>query len=501
VPLQTSIPRRWRTILVRGGGPILAFAVLVGWAFASPVGSSPDDDFHLASIWCAEGTRADVCGEATSDGARPIDTDVVVTSVCHAYKPETSGACQGSAMTDVGGPTTNVTRGNFAEDLYPPLYYAAAGTLASDHIARSVVAIRIANAALLVCLVTALYWLLPARRRNLALVPIAVTSVPLGLFIVPSTNPSSWAVISAATLWLAIVGYFETEGARAWALGALGVIATLIGAGARSDTAAYAALSIVVATGLVAERTRGFLLRAVLPAVLVVVAALFYLSGSQHGAISTGLLDHTGEAPVGIGENITQTLSRLVHFPSLVLGVFGEWPLGWFDTPLPSIVWMLAVIPALVAVVIGLIRSGRREWLGVVLVSLVMIGGPLVVLAKTRAPVGQYVQPRYILPLVIVIVGLALFRLSTRRFVVPVPVAWTAALALAVSHAIALHATIRRYVTGTDVAGVNLDAGREWWWGGAVGPMAVWILTSIVASLGLAALAAHVSRNAVDEGR
>ena len=31
--------------------PLLAVLTLTAWAFASPVGASPDDDFHLASTY------------------------------------------------------------------------------------------------------------------------------------------------------------------------------------------------------------------------------------------------------------------------------------------------------------------------------------------------------------------------------------------------------------------------------------------------------------------
>ena len=38
--------------------PLLAILALACWALASPVGSSPDDNFHLASIWCAGGNES-----------------------------------------------------------------------------------------------------------------------------------------------------------------------------------------------------------------------------------------------------------------------------------------------------------------------------------------------------------------------------------------------------------------------------------------------------------
>ena len=42
---------------------ILAAALILGlsWSLASAPASSPDDDFHLASIWCAWGAEASDC--------------------------------------------------------------------------------------------------------------------------------------------------------------------------------------------------------------------------------------------------------------------------------------------------------------------------------------------------------------------------------------------------------------------------------------------------------
>jgi hypothetical protein len=39
--------------------------------------------------------------------------------------------------------------------------------------------------------------------------------------------------------------------------------------------------------------------------------------------------------------------------------------------------------------------------------------------------------------------------------------------------------TLRRYLTGVDGAGWNLDSGVEWWWTMAITPMAVWTIGSL----------------------
>ena len=38
--------------------PLLLLATLAAWALASPVGASPDEDYHLVSGWCATGDAA-----------------------------------------------------------------------------------------------------------------------------------------------------------------------------------------------------------------------------------------------------------------------------------------------------------------------------------------------------------------------------------------------------------------------------------------------------------
>jgi hypothetical protein len=114
-----------------------------------------------------------------------------------------------------------------------------------------------------------------------------------------------------------------------------------------------------------------------------------------------------------------------------------------------------------------------------------MFAYPLYILGRTSLTVGQGVQPRYLLPLVVVLAALVLLagdgRLTRTQ-------AWSVAGALTVAHAVALHVQVRRYVTGLDVSDVDLSQGSEWWWGWSLGPTTVWL----VASAAFAVLAALV---------
>ena len=143
-------------------------------------------------------------------------------------------------------------RGNFAS-LYPPVFYWMTSIFVSQDLELSTLLVRWFNALLFVGMLTITFLLLPVKRRSALLASATLAIVPLGMFIIPSTNPSSWAILSAATLWIIMLGYFESRGPRKWGLAASAVVATVIGAGARADAAIYAAVSIGVA-GVLAFR-------------------------------------------------------------------------------------------------------------------------------------------------------------------------------------------------------------------------------------------------------
>ncbi len=463
---------------------LFALVALLSWGLASPVGSSPDDDFHLASIWCAGGDREGLCELVDGDKGE-VSEELVVGSVCFAYDPEKSAGCQGDRLGDDDG-TVATGRGNFL-GLYPPLFYLTMNLFASPDIETSVLVMRSVNAVLFIGVLGALFALLPAHRRGTLVASVVVTVVPLGMFIIPSTNPSSWAVLSAAALFLSLLGYVESRGRRRVALGIVAVIATVVGAGARADAALYAVIAIVAVGVLVIRRDRALLVTAILPAVLTLVAVGFYLTASQAEAISTGL-----ESPEsGRRDALTLALVNLVGVPDLWAGVFGTWGLGWLDTAMPAAVWVAGLLVFGVTVFLGLGLGVRRKGLATAWVFAMLVIAPILVLVRTGATVGAYVQPRYILPLMILLALVVLLRTRDDDRTLSRPQAALIVVALAAANSFALHTNIRRYVTGSDVVGVDLDSGREWWWAIPMTPMAVWVVGSVAFASALVVLARY----------
>jgi hypothetical protein len=217
-----------------------------------------------------------------------VPRDLSIDSVCFAFKAGQSGECQGADFGTTPDETIVTTRGNF-ESLYPPVFYGVASVFAGPDVSTTVILVRIANAALFVGLATATFLLLPRSRRIALLGGLLVATVPLGMFLLSSTNPSSWAITSAAVLWISVLGFYETRGRRRIGLAVVATIATVVGAGARADAAAYAVLALAGAAFLVAGRARHFLWLTILPLALAILSIGFYVSSSQSAAASTGL--------------------------------------------------------------------------------------------------------------------------------------------------------------------------------------------------------------------
>jgi hypothetical protein len=345
--VQSSIRRRRLLLLL---APLFAFVALASWAIASPVGASPDDDYHLNSIWCGQGERAGLCESASAPETEKVP-GALEQSRCYSFLSDQSASCQGAGFSGADNPLVASQRGNF-DGNYPPVFYATMSVFASDNISLSVIAMRLFNAFLFVALMTAACFALPRRLRVPLVWGTAICVTPLALFLVPSTNPSSWAILSGSLVWVSLVGYFESSGWRRITLGALSAVGVLIGAGARADSAIYAGLAIVVAIVLTMRFSKIYLLRAILPVALLVLSVAMYFSTNQAGAAMTGLVN--GNPIEGTPESI---FSRIfLNVPTLWSGILGSGDLGWLDTPLPSVVGFLVL-----GVFGGLVFRGLRH--------------------------------------------------------------------------------------------------------------------------------------------
>ncbi|MGV8970453.1 MAG: DUF2142 domain-containing protein [Microbacteriaceae bacterium] len=484
--------RRFRWIFL---APLFAFLALASWSFASPIGAGPDDDYHLVSIWCANG-GSDQCEPGSSEANRMMPS-AFVKIACYAQYAERSGACQDALWETWDGDRVEISRGNFGGE-YPPVYYSVMRVFAGFDLQTSALVMRLFNAALFVGLATALSVVLPATRRPTLLWGWLITLVPLGVFLVGSNNPSGWAITGVGTAFLALLGWFETEGRRRWVLGALYLLGVLMASGARGDAAVYAIGATVTVMILKAVATKAWWLHALLPLAGLLLAFVFYAAAGQSGVSTVGFTGGGGATiPVpGDATGVEASLSgfalaayNLLMLPFLWTGVWGSWPLGWFDTQLPAIVPWAATAAFIVVAFAGLGRLNWRKAIATGGVLLVLIALPVYVLTVGGDKVGANLQPRYLLPLIVLFAFLLMTDPARGAYRFTRVQTFTIFGALAVANLVSLQLNIRRYTTGADQQGFNLDAGAEWWWAGfPVGPTAVWAIGALAFAALLAVL-------------
>jgi len=459
-------------------GALSILFALMAWALASPVGSSPDEDFHLTSTWCGHGLRTGVCESGDESTSRKVSLSLL-QAPCYAFKPDVSASCQGSGFASAQGELVSTNRGNFKGD-YPPVFYFFTSLFVGNDISFSVVMMRFADAALFVLMMAATYAASAPGLRRPLLLGFAVTAVPLGMFIVPSINPSSWAVLSAATLAVCVLGYMTADDRpRRLVLGVLAAVSLLIGAGARADAAMYGAIAIGAALILSVRGWRKYLRRGIYPVVLAVIATFAYFSAGQSSAVG-------GSSPQPF--SLWRVVRILVDVPDLWAGAVGRWGLGWIDTSMPALVWVAAFGILAATIYSALWGADLRRGLAVGAVGLALWVVPGYIQYLAGADVGTGVQPRYILPLLTLLAVIALARVDGMAFRLGVGQRWIMVGALSAANAVALYYNMRRYLTGTDVHSLNLDALREWWWGMPLPPEAVWIGGTLAFGLGLVLL-------------
>lgn len=447
-------------------GAVATFVALLAWSVASPPVSSPDEDYHLGSIWCPPPAEASGCRLGTKDGKPAVYVpEEMAARPCYVGKTSASAECTNRLSDD-----TFVLSTRFDQGDYPGPYYHAMHVFAGPDVDRAVLTIRVVNAAIGVLFIGAALALAPRAYRRAATYALAVGVVPLGMFLMASVNPSAWSFIGLTTCWIALnsLAGVRAPGARV-ANGLLAVAGAALAAVARADTAPFIVI-IVAAVGLLHLTARPRWDWLVAAAGALAVGAWSFLTSAQ----SSGVAPTEPGGPVRppgwvLGYNLTENL----QVAGGVLGVPPWGALGWMEVTMPTGVYVPLVLLAG-----GLLAVGPRhlDWrkAGALLgVAVGLTALPFYMLQRNLDIAG--IQPRYFMSLVPLLLALSLLLPRGRgahRLTLPqAGVLW---LCLNAAHTIALLTVFRRFTTGTS-GSYRLGTAVTWWWDAGPGPMQWWV--------------------------
>ena len=489
--------RSWRGRLTAVVAVVLLMVSFGSWAFSSAVGSAPDDDYHLSSIWCSS-FAGDTCEVDPGGEGVYIPESLREGIYCYYHNPTQSAGCQPFMDGTDPRPDVPFAHNNPSRNLYPDGYYNFSNLLKTDSIEATALAVRLVNLGIFLGMTISLFFLLPHRLRTTWVWMWVIGLVPMGMFIIPSSNPSSWGITAVASGWIALLGYLESRGPRAWALGALFILAGVLALNARIDAVLYLGLASVVAVWLSPTRGRELLMK-IWPGFIVIALVVIQLIvnpanlervvqgiGQRSDTISDPL-PWTTSPEVADGSAFDWALlwNNLWSIPGLWLGIFGGYPwgsLGWLDTALPQVVLVGTMTVALGVTFLAVRSADKKKIVGLI----VMLGAiwvmPLYLLQLGGFLAGEEVQPRYLLPLMMVLLGTVVLTNDGSPIVSDRGRLWFILAALTIANAISLHTNIRRYTTGITIQGFNLDSPREWWWPffpEFFGPTLLWAIGSL----------------------
>ncbi len=389
--------KRWhifefRKMIVGGFALFVMFAT---WAISSPVGSSPDDDYHLPSIWCANGPQKDVC--SLNGDVYTTPGGVANASICYAFDPYKTAECTRQALE---GDATSQNYINNNNKWYPELYYKTMNLMVSEDVLSSILRIRLLNSALFVLF---LFWFLSLRNNTKTVSAMKLTSVllfmPLGMFIIPSTNPSSWSFIFGFFYVFGLYSLFNSSG-QDTSVKIFVATTGILFLGARADSGGYL-IAITVSVSLaLRQKWSGVALSKWLIPITLIIGGFYNLAVYMGAKVIGNGLTEASDLDTPYRDPVFLFLTNLVRLPELFMGNFGTRGLGWLDTVPPLIVPITVFGLILTSIVKS---SGFSLNQGTSLAVFTLLFFPLYVLQKGSNIVGEHVQPRYLLPLMVLV--------------------------------------------------------------------------------------------------
>jgi hypothetical protein len=434
---QTKLKHKIKPAIIYSS---LSFLILFGWAIGSPPGSSPDEDLHLSSAWCHAKYQEGNC--------ETIPKRLVEVGKCYFFDSQTTSVCEESIAQIEVAPERI-----YGDKRY---YHFLSNFISLSSVDRSTIQLRVVNSILSSI---AIFLIIVLTTRSIYL-PILISwltvNIPLGFFILSSVNPSSWLYIFAFLFLPFVYKLFQQkESSTLVSSKILILIATLILAlEGRSDTLLFASIFAVSLLPVIFNLT----MKNEKYKTFVNIFTLVMAGPLAIAVWNRSNLVNFREFKIGEWEILTS-------LPSIVTGVFGGWGLGSLETTMPPITYIGSFVTILVILFMSLRFINKSESITYILLGFFAFLIPFFVLVRSNLRVGEWVQPRYILPIFYALIGLCLIVIFRSFKTKPLLLVTNFLFVIStISFSFALHTFYRRYTVGLDNYSLIFREPDSWWW-------------------------------------
>ena len=436
------------------GAALTLWLTLVCWALSSPINATPDEGYHIPSIWCGHGIQERSCPEIPGN-----------TSANTVQVPDLSNLCFRRSVCNQQSEHILSIAG-IAKENYPKAYYWTMHHLVGPNMTQSVLAMRIFNATIASLLFLSQAILCTNKKYLSWLTGFTFTIIPLGMSLIASINPSGWAITGIANSWmfLLIAKTMPKENRRkriaAWALWAF---ASFMCIASRFDATIFLVVSNLIVLIATDSRIKKLNWKYILgfPAVIIPFFVIWrsrfpFLEWASH--FTTKPLNPNGPS---LHIWITHWIINVVSIP---IEAFGEGRLGADIIDIPRIVPILGIALLGAALLFAFLQVNRMQ-IFVTVSSFMFMTAVVMRIANMELDLFN-VSGRYILPLVPYIVGSCVYFSSSpiqlmeilqlRRIVI---------VCMTIAHALSMYAVVEQNVMGTSFGIQILKVGtEEWWW-------------------------------------
>ena len=468
-------------------GLLVAFGATItlgSWALSSPPGSGPDDEYHLSSIWCSHGYRMQFCEKSASIYEAKIPLQLhrnggPRTVFCYAGNSQISARC--IRNLDAEAVTKLESSKRFNTAYIAKNFYNANGFFVSPNVNASILKMRFFQIVIFFALIGFTIYS-SGERKWAVLLALFVGMVPVGLFIIPSTSPSSWAIAGVVSAGLCAMNFFLSSKRSHRVIAVLGfIVALLFTHNVRGDINIM--LAICVTLGALSgffiretDRSHKFDRAKLLKLCFLVVPGLLYIHLKIFSLYPWSVVSYILNGSF---------YSFSIDSPQAFLGFLGgSIQLGSADfAPTPVVLILMSVGFATFIVITARfvpLKVKISSGFGLSLLFFMSYWFSL----DAIGPGSRYVMAIYL-------VSLATFSASAVsgrkliNFQFSKSSLSTIFLAISLAQSLSLHQSIRRYVTGTNIAGWNLNKSAQWWWTYGPSPMSIWLIGSVAFGVAL----------------